>query len=219
MYFKLPLCKIVFQGNTMLLLYSILQSYTLSSQGALALFSGDSRGKKMREKRLLSLQFHIFQPPLCTAFHFDTASLMKRDWLSLLLHAQFSVHCDICDDSKYSGLFLPSSSSPNLWDQEGICFPKGSEKCLSVRMLSLNQIHLWQHHKAFQTQGVPKLLSRVTQKCFCLNQNENEKRGRIQTLDLVNMPHPNPKWSGLNSPGWPESNWQFISQFRSYGAV
>lgn len=204
----------------MLLLYSILQSYTLSSQGALVLFSEDSRGEKMREKRLLSLQFHIFQTPFCTEFHLDTASLMTRDWLSLLLHAQFSAHCDVCDDSKYSGLSLPSSSSPKLWDQEGIiCFLRGSEKCSSVRMLSVKQIHLWQYHKAFQTQGVPRLLSRVTQKWLCLNQNENEKRCRIQSLDMVNTPHPNPKWSGLNSLGWPESNWQLISQFRSSGAV
>lgn len=113
---------------------------------------------------------------------------MTRDWLSLLLHAQFSAHCDGCGDSKYSGLSLPSSSSQKLWDQEGICFLKGSEKCSSVRILSLKQIHLWQHHKAFQTQGVPKVLSRVTQKWFCLNQNENEKRSRIQSLDMVQIP-------------------------------
>lgn len=48
------------------------------------------REQKRRQKKLLSLQFHVFQPPLCIVFHFDTASPMTRDWLSLLLHAQFS---------------------------------------------------------------------------------------------------------------------------------
>lgn len=48
------------------------------------------REQNAGKKKFLSLQFHIFQPPLCIAFHFDTASLMTRDWLSLLLHAQFS---------------------------------------------------------------------------------------------------------------------------------